>query len=111
MTDAPTGVTVAADAPTSMAPAAWAATDAVGDGTPSSTFRALAWSQGDEAGEEPVPYTGADYAVTPPTGGQSTEFEPGHPNQGHDLDTAVVQGVLPWYRRPSLLSPPRRWPR
>ena len=63
--DAPTGLSAAADTPTGIAPAAWAAGAAglaagqsAADGAPSATFRALAWSQDDEPGAEPVPYTG-----------------------------------------------------
>ncbi|MCB0922932.1 MAG: Hsp70 family protein, partial [Mycobacterium sp.] len=61
---AKTGLAVtAADAPTSLAPSAWAvgtagraATESASDGSPSATFRALAWSQDDPAADEPVPY-------------------------------------------------------
>ena len=108
-TDAPTGIAVtAADAPTSMAPTAWAssgqaATESAADGSPSATSRALAWSQDDPSGADPVPYTGADYVASPPTGERpTTDFEPAYP--GDDRDTVLVDaGVLPWYRRPSLL--------
>ena len=47
----------AADAPTGMAPAAPVAA-MTADAPGSATFRALAWSQDDAAGDEPVPYTG-----------------------------------------------------
>ncbi|MGK2868190.1 MAG: Hsp70 family protein, partial [Mycobacterium sp.] len=47
---------IGADAPTSMAPAPVLIPDPSG----SSTFRALAWSQDDDASSEPVPYTGPD---------------------------------------------------
>ena len=70
--DVPTGLAAAAaDAATGMATAAWAAgaagaaaTESAADGSASATFRALAWSQ-DEGGDEPVPYSGADYAYDP----------------------------------------------
>ena len=68
--DAPTGLAAAADAATGIAPAAWAAgaagvaaSESAADGAPSATYRALAWSQDDAPGNEPVPYTGADYSA------------------------------------------------
>ena len=73
--DAPTGLSAAADAPTGIAPAAWAAgaaglaaSESAADGAPSATFRALAWSQDDAPGGEPVPYTGEDYSADVYTG-------------------------------------------
>ena len=73
--DAPTGLSPAADVPTGIAPAAWAAgaaglaaSESAADGAPSATYRALAWSQDDAAGSEPVPYTGADYSTDVYTG-------------------------------------------
>ncbi len=74
--DAPTSIAVAAaDAPTSLAPSAWAASTAgqaagesASDGSPSATFRALAWSQDDDAVGEPVPYAGEDYDPCPEYG-------------------------------------------
>ena len=66
--DAPTGIASAADAPTDMATAGWAAGaaglaagESASDGAQSATFRALAWSQDDAATDEPVPYAGEDY--------------------------------------------------
>jgi hypothetical protein len=63
---APTGLAPAADAPTGMAAAGWAAGaaglaagESASDGAGSATFRALAWSQDDSPGAEPVPYSGA----------------------------------------------------
>jgi len=72
--DAQTGTAVAADDPDAPTGAAAAATDATAaaavfdgplpDEPGSATFRALAWSQ-EEAGEEPVPYTGENpYRIT-----------------------------------------------
>ena len=69
--DAPTGAAAAADAPTGVAAAATDATAAAAayagpgsDAPGSATFRALAWSQ-EEAGDEPVPYTGENpYQLT-----------------------------------------------
>lgn len=101
---------VAADVPTSLAPTAWAvgtagqaATESASDGSPSATYRALAWSQSEDAAEEPVPYVGEDYHVgTPPSGsGPVVEFDRG-PVEFED-DAAVPAGPLPWYRRPPLL--------
>ena len=108
--DAPTGLApTAADAPTGLAPAAWAvgaagqaATESASDGSPSATYRALAWSQDDESGGEPVPYTGDEYyppvPSAPPTGPRpAVEYEP------EDDGTVLLAGPLPWYRRPPLL--------
>ena len=110
--DAPTSMAIAAaDAPTGLAPAAWAAgtagaaaTESATDGSPSATFRALAWSQDDAPGEEPVPYSGDDYTfdyaqqAQGPTGARPmVEFEP------DDHETTLVDTPVPWYRRPPLL--------
>lgn len=109
--DAPTSIAVpAADAPTSLAPAAWASSTAgraagesAADGSPSATFRALAWSQDDDAAAEPVPYVGEEYTSRPeygaaaPTGPRPMiEFEA-------EPETVSVAADLPWYRRPALL--------
>jgi actin-like ATPase involved in cell morphogenesis len=55
--------------PTDMAPSAWAANAALAaadessvDGAESATYRALAWSQDPNTGEEPLPYTGEDHS-------------------------------------------------
>ena len=68
----PPGWRLAADAPTSIAAAGWAAgaaglaaTRVGSDGAASATFRALAWSQDDSPGAEPVPYSGEDYSFDP----------------------------------------------
>lgn len=115
--------TAVTDAPTSLAPAAWAAgaagaaaTESASDGSPSATFRALAWSQDDPGAGDPVPYTGDEYQQpTPTTGeypgggyphtgefppmtGRTVEFGP-----GRDATTELVPAPLPWYRRPPLL--------
>lgn len=63
-----------ADAPTSLAPPI-----VIPDPSGSSTFRALAWSQDDDGGGEPVPYTGPDdypevSAANPYLGDESTRF-------------------------------------
>lgn len=85
-----------ADLATGLAPTAadQAATESAADGNASATYRALAWSQ-DKGGEEPVPYSGADYAdytdEPPPAGAPpETEFPP-------------TEVPLPWYRRPQVL--------
>lgn len=80
----------APDAPTSMAPAATGAAPA------------LAWSQDEASGEEPVPYTGPEYSVATQTG-PAPESDAAHP--GDERDTELVTGstIVPWYRRPTLL--------
>src|SRR5690606_37400589 len=104
--DAPTGLAPAADVPTAMSSAAWAAgaaglaaSESASDGAASATFRALAWSQDDSPAEEPVPYTGADYSA----GGAATGARP--PVDFTD-DTGGYQAEpapLPWYKRPPVL--------
>lgn len=104
--DAPTGLAAAAgEAPTGMATAAWAAgaagaaaMESAADGSASATFRALAWSQ-DQGGEEPVPYSGADYTYEPePTSARpQVEFVP------PSAPLPAAEEPLPWYRRPSVM--------
>ena len=107
--DAPTGLSPAADVPTGIAPAAWAAgaaglaaSESATDGAPSATYRALAWSQDDAAGSEPVPYTGADYSTDVYTGPTDARppvaFTPGEEPQ-YEAEPAP----LPWYKRPPIL--------
>jgi hypothetical protein len=74
-----------ADVPTGLAVAAGDA--AASNGPASATFRALAWSQ-DQGGEEPVPYSGADYVQQP---------EP------PSAPLPAAEEPLPWYRRPSVV--------
>ncbi|MEH3139256.1 MAG: Hsp70 family protein [Mycobacterium kyogaense] len=101
---AATGLAPAAGEPTAMAPAAWAAGaaglaagQAADDGAASATFRALAWSQDDDLGSEPVPYTGADYvAASPDQARPSVAFSPD--DDGHD-----EPAPLAWYKRPPVL--------
>lgn len=110
--DVPTGLAPASDVATGLAPAAWAAGAAAGaagesaaDGASSATFRALAWSQEDGTGEEPVPYTGADYSYEsyePPTSSAAArpQFDylpPDEPPQQQ------YDAPLPWYKRPQLI--------
>ena len=104
--DVPTGLAAAAgEAPTGMATAAWAAgaagaaaMESAADGSASATFRALAWSQ-DQGGEEPVPYSGADYTYEPqPTSARpQVEFVPA------SAPLPAAEEPLPWYRRPSVV--------
>ncbi|MBI3690986.1 MAG: Hsp70 family protein, partial [Mycolicibacterium aromaticivorans] len=109
--DAPTGMAVAAaDAPTGLAPAAWAAgaagaaaTESATDGSPSATFRALAWSQDDAPGAEPVPYSGEDYTFDYAQQAQATGMRPMVEFEGPDEETELVAAPVPWYRRPPLL--------
>ncbi len=107
--DAPTGLSPAADVPTGIAPAAWAAgaaglaaSESAADGAPSATYRALAWSQDDPAGGEPVPYTGADYSTDVYTGPTDARppmaFAPGDEPQYE-----TEPPPLPWYKRPPIL--------
>jgi hypothetical protein len=110
--DAPTSIAVAAaDAPTSLAPAAWAAsaagqaaTESASDGSPSATYRALAWSQDDDATKEPVPYAGADYHPRPEYGAAApTGARPMVEFDTEEHGTVADAPELPWYRRPALL--------
>ncbi|MEO3758859.1 Hsp70 family protein [Mycobacterium sp. B14F4] len=103
---APTGMAAAADAPTGMSAAAWAAgaagvaaSESASDGAASATFRALAWSQDDAPGGEPVPYAGEDYTFEPGATGARPAMEFAHEEEGYEPETAP----LPWYRRPVVL--------
>ena len=107
--DAPTGLSAAADVPTGIAPAAWAAgaaglaaAESAADGAPSATFRALAWSQDDAPGGEPVPYTGEDYSADvysgPTDARPQVAFAPGEEPQ-YEAEPAP----LPWYKRPPIV--------
>lgn len=111
---AKTGLAVtAADAPTSLAPSAWAvgtagkaATESASDGSPSATFRALAWSQDDPAANEPVPYTGGEYTAAGPEVGYGSPMTQGRAPIEFGPDRAPSDELapgLPWYRRPPLL--------
>ena len=100
----------ASDVPTGLATAAWAAGAAgcrghrsrPADGSPSATFRALAWSQDDEPAGEPVPYSGEDYTFDPNQG--ATAARPPVEFEHHtDEDAAADPAPLPWYKRPPLL--------
>ena len=103
---APTGMAAAADAPTGMSAAAWAAgaagvaaAESASDGAASATFRALAWSQDDAPGGEPVPYAGEDYTFEPGATGARPAMGFAHEEEGYEPETEP----LPWYRRPAVL--------
>ena len=117
-----TGMAPVADAPTGMASSAWAlgaagraASESASDGSPSATFRALAWSQDDAAEKDPVPYSGEDYTFDAGTSGawdgggwdgessSPTGARPQLQFDRTDSRTAVVDQPAPWYRRPPLL--------
>ncbi|MGH9058859.1 MAG: Hsp70 family protein, partial [Acidimicrobiales bacterium] len=106
--DTATNLAAAADVPTGMAPSAWAAGATVAakdqsaaDGAKSATFRALAWSQDDSAADEPVPYSGTDYASG--YGQGDTGARPAAEFETVDDDRAVEPEPLAWYRRPAVL--------
>src|SRR6476469_4581401 len=104
--DAPTGLSPAADVPTGIAPAAWAAgaaglaaSESAADGAPSATFRALAWSQDDSPGAEPVPYSGEDYTFDQGPTDARPQVAFAHEEEGYEPEP----GPLPWYKRPPIL--------
>ena len=103
---APTGLAAAADAPTGMAAAGWAAgaaglaaSESASDGAPSATFRALAWSQDDAPGGEPVPYSGEDYTFDQGPTDARPQVAFAHEEEGYEPEP----GPLPWYKRPPIL--------
>ena len=102
---APTGLAPAADAPTGMAAGAWAAgaaglaaSESASDGAASATFRALAWSQDDSPGAEPVPYSGDDYTFDQGATDARPQVAFAHEEEGYEPEA----GPLPWYKRPPL---------
>jgi hypothetical protein len=107
--DAPTGLGMAANAPTGIAPAAWAAGaaglaagESAADGAPSATFRALAWSQDDAPAADPVPYTGEDYSADVYTGPTDARPPVGF-TPPREQQYAAEPAPLPWYKRPPIL--------
>lgn len=92
--DASTGLAAAVDAPTGLAPTAWA--PAVAGYAAAESSDALAWSQDDGLSEEPVPYTGEDYTASPADSRPTVLIDP-------DVETEFVPAEVPWYRRPPLL--------
>lgn len=109
--DAPTGLAPAADSPTAMGPAAWAAgaaglaaSESASDGASSATFRALAWSQDDVSAGDPLPYTGEDYTSPAAYGGAGdTAARPPVAFSPDDDGYPDELAPLPWYKRPPLL--------
>ena len=104
LTSDATTMSGAADSPTGIAPAAWAAgtagaaaTESAADGAPSATFRALAWSQDDASGQEPVPYVGDDYTF------EGTEARPAMAFDAEPDADYAEPAPLPWYKRPPIL--------
>jgi hypothetical protein len=102
---APTGMAAAADAPTGAA-AGWAAgaaglaaSESASDGAGSATFRALAWSQDDAPGGEPVPYSGEDYTFDQGPTDARPQVAFAHEEEGYEPEA----GPLPWYKRPPIL--------
>jgi actin-like ATPase involved in cell morphogenesis len=98
--DAATGMAPAAsesDAATGVAPSVLIPpTAAIGDGSGSATFRALAWSQDEDAAGEPVPYAGEDYVGdTGATRATSQYVAPTGP--------IGVDEPRPWQRLPQLV--------
>ncbi|MGK2901748.1 MAG: Hsp70 family protein, partial [Mycobacterium sp.] len=83
---------IGADAPTSMAPAPKVIPDPSG----SSTFRALAWSQDDDACAEPVPYMGPNDYVSPAQY-ESNPYTGANPYVGDESTRIVSQHVPDQY--------------
>lgn len=96
--DAPTGLApevAAADAPTGMAPTSLGPAA----GADSANFGALAWSQDDAPGNEPVPYAGGDYETAAGSTAARPPVEFSHDEEMFDAGPAP----LPWYKRPPIL--------
>ena len=81
----------AAEAQTGVAPVVPVAADAPG----SATFRALAWSQDDDAADEPVPYTGEDSYVT--------DITAMRPQAQYVAPTGPIDEPRTWHRLPQLV--------
>ena len=84
-----------ADAQTGLAPAA-AVVNSMTDEPGSATFRALAWSQDDDAANEPVPYTGED-----PYDTDVTSARP--PVKYVPATGPIAEESRPWHRLPQLI--------
>ena len=89
-----------------MAAAGWAAgvaglaaSESASDGAASATFRALAWSQDDSPGGEPVPYSGEDYTFDQGPTDARPQVAFAHEEEGYEPEA----GPLPWYKRPPIL--------
>src|SRR5262249_25566098 len=93
--EAQTGMApVMADAPTGLAPAAPSV-----DAPATETSNALAWSQDDDIGDEPVPYTGENTYVSPydaevPSMRQPVQYVP---------STGPIEKQRAWQRLPQLV--------
>ncbi|WP_019346235.1 Hsp70 family protein, partial [Mycolicibacterium conceptionense] len=96
--DAPTGLApeiAAADAPTGMAPTSLGPAANADSGN----FGALAWSQDDAPGNEPVPYAGGEYETPAGNTAARPPVEFSHDEEMFDAGPAP----LPWYKRPPIL--------
>lgn len=96
--EAPTGLApevTAADLPTGMAPTS----QAPAAGAESGNFGALAWSQDDAPGNEPVPYAGGEYETPAGSTAARPSVEFAHDEEMFDAGPAP----LPWYKRPPIL--------
>jgi hypothetical protein len=89
-----------------MAAAGWAAgaaglaaSESASDGAASAPFRALAWSQDDAPGGEPVPYSGEDYTFDQGPTDARPQVAFAHEEEGYEPEP----GPLPWYKRPPIL--------
>ncbi|GJO16890.1 hypothetical protein NJB1507_05550 [Mycobacterium marinum] len=108
--DMPTNIVGAAGtigAMTEVSPTAWAnqagsaaASESASDNAKSATYRALAWSQDADTGNEPVPYTGPDatgeYGREP-----ATDYAPRYDYP--DQDRYAEAAPLPWYKRAAVV--------
>jgi hypothetical protein len=93
--DAPTGM-----APTSLGPAAWAAGATVAQPSANDADAgALAWSQDDAPGNEPVPYAGGEYETAGGATGARPPVAFSHEEEMYDAEPAP----LAWYKRPPIL--------
>src|SRR4051795_2735483 len=76
-----------------------APSESASDGAASATFRALAWSQDDAPGGEPVPYSGEDYTFDQGPTDARPQVAFAHEEEGYEPEA----GPLPWYKRPPIL--------
>src|SRR5262249_11337495 len=96
---APARTAAAARPPTGIGAAGWAAgaaglaaSESASDGAASATFRALAWSQDDSPGGEPVPYSGEDYTFDQGPTDARPQVAFAHEEEGYEPEP----GPLPW---------------
>lgn len=96
------------DAPTGLATAAWAGGGATASMPTTSadptSANALAWSQDDSTGGEPVAYDGDDYSVAPYDPGL-TDARPqvNYAPAPEPDDAYAAPAPLPWFRRPAII--------